>query len=110
MRKEAHMVYSGIRVVPTAGQGAALAEAVKPYLKIVEKHGGKPVGAWRVAIGQGWGDYLYVHSYDDMAALGKATEATVADPEFQQLMSRIGSQIASVTTSVLQPLPESSLQ
>jgi hypothetical protein len=76
----------------------------------VEKNGGKPVGAWRVAIGQGWGDYLYVHSYDDMAALGKATQATMTDPEFQQLMARVGSQIASVTTSVLQPLPESGLQ
>ena len=104
------MIYVGIRVTPTPGQGAALAEAVSPYLKIVQKHGGKPIGVWNVAVGQGWGDYVYLQSYEDIGAYGKATEAIQTDAEWQQLMAKYGPGIASVTVSLLQPLPESGLQ
>ncbi len=104
------MIYQGVRVVPVAGQGAALAEAVGPYLKLVEKHGGKPVGVWTVTVGQGWGDYTYLTSFADMGAYGKFNDALLADPEWQSMMTDLGPKIASVNISFLQPLPESGLK
>ena len=104
------MIYQGLRVVPAAGQGAALAAAVGPYLKLVEKHGGKPVGAWNVTVGQGWGDYTYLNSFADMGAYGKFNDALRNDPEWQDLMTNLAPQIAAVNISLLQPLPESGLQ
>ena len=105
------MIFGGFRITPAPGQGPALLATVGQVNKIVEKHGGKPIANFAVAFGgPGAGDHLYIFGYKDWAALGAAGELLQADPEWQQLIEENGTKIATLSSSILQPLPESPIQ
>ena len=105
------MLYLGIRVTPTAGNGPALLPNTARLNEFVTKHGGKPIANFVVAVGgPGSGDHLHIFAYQDWAAYGAASEALQADPEWQKFLSETGTLVASVGISLLQPLPESGLQ
>ena len=105
------MIFGGFRITPAPGQGPALLATVARVNKIVEKHGGKTIANFAVAFGgPGAGDQLYIYGYEDWAALGASGELLQADPEWQQLIAENGTKIGSLSSSILQPLPESPIQ
>lgn len=104
------MVYFGYQVSPAPGKRDDLIEANARFKKVIESHGGKAIASFQVAIGQGDGDLIYLIAYDDLAAAGAAGEALENDPDYQAIRSATEPMIASVSSSFLQPLPESGLQ
>ena len=105
------MIYGGFRVTATPGQALYLAQQVPKFNKLVGKHGGKPVANFVVAVGgQGTNDHVHLFAYKDWAAYGAAGDALQADTEWQQFLAEVGTKVASVSSSVLIPLPESGLQ
>ena len=105
------MLYMGVRVTPTAGQGPALLPTTARLNEFVAKHGGKPIANFAIAVGgPGSGDYVHIFGYQDWAAYGAASEALPADPDWVKFLADNGTLVASVGISILQPLPESGLQ
>jgi len=105
------MIYMGVRVTPGPGQGPALLPTVARLNELVTKHGGKPTANFAVAVGgPGSGDNVHIFGYQDWAAYGAAGEALQADPEWQKFLAENGPKVASVSLSILQPLPESAIQ
>ena len=105
------MLYLGVRVTPTAGKGPALLPNTARVNEFVTKHGGKAIANFAVAVGgPGSGDYVHIFAYQDWAAYGAASEALQADPEWQKFLADTGTMVASVSISILQPLPESAIQ
>ncbi len=105
------MIYLGVRVTPAPGQALALLPYVARINEFVTKHGGKATANFAVAIGgQGSGDHVHLFAYQDWAAYGAAAEALQADAEWLKMLADTGTMVASVSLSVLQPLPESALQ
>jgi hypothetical protein len=105
------MIYLGVRVTPTAGQGQALLPFVAKVNEGVQRAGGKVIANLAVAVGgQGTGDHVHLFGYDDWAAFGSSGETLQADAEWQKMLAETGPKVASVSFSILQPLPESPLQ
>jgi len=104
------MIYARFQVIPAPGQGPALLAEVGKFNKLVQKHGGKPVANFSVAVGQGQGDHVHVFAYQDWAAFGAAGEALQADPEWLQFLAGVATKVAAVNSAVLSPTPESGLQ
>ena len=105
------MIYAGVRVTPAPGQGLALLPYVARINEFVGKHGGKPIANFAVAVGgPGTGDHWHIFGYQDWAAFGAAGEALQADPEWLKMLAETGPKVASVSFSILQPLPESAIQ
>jgi len=105
------MIYAGFRVTPGPGQGLALMPLVARVNQLVSKHGGKPIANFAVAFGgPGSGDHIHIFGYQDWAAVGASGEALQADPDWQKLIAETGPKIASLASSILQPMPGSPLQ
>jgi hypothetical protein len=104
------MVYFRYQIVPAPGQREALIETNASFRKIIESAGGKSVASFRVAIGQGDGNLIYLIAYEDMAAATAAGEALERHPEYQALRKKTEPMTASVSSTLLQPLPDSGLQ
>lgn len=104
------MIYAAFRIVSTPGQAAFLAQQVAKFNKIIAKHGGKAVANFVVGVGQGQGDHVHLFAYKDWAAFGASGDALQADPEWLQFLGEAGTKVASVSSSILAPLPESGLQ
>ena len=104
------MIYAGFRVSPAPGQGPALLPQVARLNKIVQKNGGKPIANFIVGVGQNSGDHIHIFAYKDWAAFGAAGEALQADQEWLAFLADVGTKVGSVSSSVLQPTPESGLQ
>jgi maltose-binding protein MalE len=107
---EIPMIYFGYQITPVPGKRDKLIEANGRFKKIVESHGGRAVGSFRVSLGQGDGNLIYFLAYDDMAKATAAGEALENDSDYQALVKETESLIASVTSALLQPLPDSALQ
>lgn len=103
------MIYFGYQISPVPGKREALIETNACFKKIIESHGGRAVGSFRVALGQGEGDLIYLIAYDDMAASTAAGEALENDSDYQALVREEEPMTASVTSALLQPLPDSAL-
>ena len=104
------MIYAGFRVTPAPGQGLMLLAQVARLNTIVKKHGAKPIANFVVGLGQNSGDHIHLFAYNDWAAFGAAGEALQADPEWQQFLAEVGTKVSSISSSMLQPAPESALQ
>ncbi len=103
-------IYVGTQVVPTPGNLPNLLAQGERYNKLVEKLGGKSVGGWTIAIGQGQGTLALLASYPDLAAYQAATLKAQTDPEFLQFVAEIGPMVAAMNSAVYTPAPTSALQ
>ena len=108
--KGSSMIYFGYQVTPVPGKRNALIEANARFKKIIESQGGRAVGSFRVSLGQGDGDLIYLLAYEDMAAATAAGEKLENDSDYQALVRQTEPLTASVTSALLQPLPDSELQ
>jgi hypothetical protein len=104
------MVYFGHQVSPAPGKRDDLVDANTRFNNVIETHGGKAIASFQVAIGQGDGNLIYLIAHDDMAAASAAGEALENDPGYQAIRKATAPMIASVSSSLLQPLPESEPQ
>ena len=104
------MLYAGFRVTPAPGQGPILLPQVARLNKLVQKHGAKPIANFVVGVGQNQGDQIHIFAYKDWAAFGAAGEALQADAEWLQFLADVATKVSSISSSVLQPTPESGLQ
>lgn len=104
------MIYFGYQIAPAPGKREALITENARFKKIIESHGGKAVGSFRVALGQGDGNLVYMIAYDDMATATKAGEALEKDSDYAALLKKTEPMIASSSSLLLQPLPDSGLQ
>ena len=104
------MIYFGYQITPVPGKRDALIDANARFKKIIESHGGRAVGSFRVSLGQGDGDLIYFLAYNDMAAATAAGEALEADSDYQALVKETQPMTAAVNSALLQPLPDSALQ
>lgn len=82
--------------------------------RLFEKHGIKPVGFWRVAIGGSNADLIYMLQWESLSDREKRSKAFNEDPEWIEALARHraahGQVVASVTNSILTPTSFSLLQ
>jgi hypothetical protein len=104
------MIYFAYQVTPVPGKRDALIETTARFKKIIESVGGKEIGSFRVGLGQGDGNLGYILAYEDMKAADAAGTKLEKDSEYKALLKQIEPMIASVTSNVLFPLPNSALR
>ena len=75
------------------------------FLPIMEKHGGKPVGAYQTVIGNTQ-DYYIVIGFDSVTHREKVYESMGNDPEYQKIMAKWDKQttISNLATTILKPV------
>ena len=61
------MIYFGYQISSVPGRREDLIGENGRFKKIIESHGGRAVASFRVTLGQGDGDLIYLLAYDDMA-------------------------------------------
>jgi hypothetical protein len=79
------------------------------FRKIIESVGGKEIGSFRVGLGQGDGNLVYILAYEDMTAATAAWKKLEKDSEYQALVKQTEAMTASVTSGLLLPLPNSAI-
>ena len=72
--------------------------------------GAKSIGSFRVSLGQGVGNLVYIVAYEDGSAAEAAEKKLANNSEYQALLKQTEPLIASMTTAVLHPLPDSALR
>lgn len=75
------------------------------FLPIIEKHGGKPIGAYQTVIGNSQ-DYYIVIGFDSVIHREKVYESMSSDPEYQKIMARWDKQttISNLVTTIIKPI------
>ena len=104
------MIYYAIQALAAPGQEQALRESVATYNKVIQAHGGNPVGNFTVAVGSGVGSVVSIVGYDSAAAAAAANEDLESDPDWQNLITKVRPLITTLNISVLRPLPDSPQQ
>jgi hypothetical protein len=104
------MIYFGYQVTPVPGKRDALIETSARFRKIIESVGGKEIGSFRVALGQGDGNLVSILAYEDMTAATAAWKKLEKDSEYQDLLKQTEQMTAAVTSGLLLPLPNSALR
>ena len=104
------MIYFGYQVSPVPGKREALIETNGRFKKIFESVGGKEIGSFRVGLGQGEGNLVYILAYEDMTAATAAWKKLEKDSEYQALVQQTEQMTASVTSGLLFPLPNSAIR
>ena len=73
-------------------------ENMKEYMRFVEKHGAKVIGAWTTDVGQR-NEYYCILAYDDASAREKCMQNLFADKEFLEgLNARVKREDPTVET------------
>ena len=103
-------IYVGTQVIPTPGNLQNLLAQGGAVNKAIESLGGKVVGNWQIAVGQGQGTLALLVSYPDMVAYQAATQKAQTDPTWQKMISSLGPMIAGLNSSVYAPTPNSPMQ
>lgn len=100
------MIYLGYQVTPVPGKLNDLLAAYKDAKDISEAHGATQVGGFQITLGPDAGSLFYIVAYRDADAFAAVTQALGAS----LVMQRAEECVASASSAVLQPLPNSSLQ
>ena len=98
------MIYVGYQATPVPGKLDELLTAHRQAKDIAEANGASQIGAFQVAIGPDAGSLFYIVGYKDVDAYA-AVDQALADT-----MKQAAPFIASSSSAVLKPLPESGLQ
>lgn len=104
------MIVFGYQIRPMPGKGEELAQKNAACRKIVERHGGTAIGSFRVSVGADEGSLVYFLGHESMAKAEAIGEAIEKDSEWKKIMAETEPLTLSVTSSLLQPLPDSAVQ
>jgi hypothetical protein len=104
------MIVYGFQIRPMPGKGAELAEKNAACRKIIEAHGGKPIGSFRVTLGADDGSLIYMIGHESQAKAEAVGEAIEKDPAWQKIMAETDPLTLSVSSWLLSPLPDSAIQ
>lgn len=99
------MFFIANQITPAPGKVGELRKAAARATEVAKAHGEKLIAGFQIAMGQGVGNLVYISAYDD----GDAYEAAMKAVEESGDGEKVGKLIASSTSAVLQPLPDSPL-
>jgi quinol monooxygenase YgiN len=94
------------QITPAPGKAGEFRKAAAQATEIAKAHGERLIAGFQVAMGQDVGSLVYFSAYEDGAAYQAAMKAVGESSDG----NAVGPLIASTTSLVLQPLPDSPLQ
>ncbi len=103
------MIYMETTLVVHPDKIAAYLELAKDSRPLLEKNGGKVIGAWQTAIGNA-NEITILFAFEDMGQLQKSMMALGQDKDYQAYWGKALSLLISHSRKIMMPMPMSPLK